>query len=575
MRQSIAVRIIATAIGLVALMGLASGMSFYLARQVGGRIDRLTGDYIPAYGDLARANVRSLGQALALRRMFIEGSAQTIDQTAVEANRKVFDTEGTEFTAELRDARKRINAEIDRGDTFADPAGLARLDTRITALIEEDQPRYSAEATPLTGAGGVGVPRAGAVAMARVDNLRDAMDGKLESIRREMMGLMAAAAARTRHEQNEMVAISAILTVLAAIFGLVCATLISTGLVRPLRRLLEGAVAVERGRLDVVVEVGTRDEVGDLTIAFNSMTEQLRVKERIRETFGKYIDPRVVEGIIDRPAIAQSEGQRRTMTVMFSDMVGFTSLGEGMTPQGLVKVMNCYLTTMSEPIREQRGVIDKYIGDAIMAYWGPPFTENEEQAGLACLAALDMIDRLGALRADIVDLMGIRDLPRIDMRIGVATGDALVGNLGSEFMMSYTVMGDAVNVASRLEGANKTYGTRILASGATAAAAARVVETREIDRLMVVGKSESVSIHEVMARTGELSPAQAALREAFAEGLEAYRTGEWPLADRCIGRCLEIMPGDGPAITLQRRIAQMIAAPKADDWNGVWAMEMK
>jgi adenylate cyclase len=246
-----------------------------------------------------------------------------------------------------------------------------------------------------------------------------------------------------------------------------------------------------------------------------------------------------------------------------------------MTPQGLVKLMNCYLNTMSEPIRNERGVIDKYIGDAIMAYWGPPFTEYGEQAGLACLAALEMIERLDGLRTDIVELIGIRDLPRIDMRIGVATGEALVGNLGSDLMMSYTVMGDAVNLASRLEGANKVYGTRILVSSATAAAAAGVVETREIDRLVVLGQSEPAPIHEVMARAGALSPAQARLRKAFAEGLAAYRARNWPLADACIGRCLEIAPGDGPALTLQRRIAQMIATPPADDWNGAWVMEMK
>ena len=575
MKQSIAVKIIATAAGLVALMGMASAMSFYMAREVGGQIDRLTGAYIPAYGDLARANVRSLEEGLALRRLILAATAQPVDQATVATYQKAFEDKAGDFTSELQDARARLAAEIKRGDTFADPVGLARLDTRIDILIQEDAPRYIAEAAPLTRPGGAADAQIRTAALARVEPLRDAMNAKLDSIRRNMMELMSAAATRTRHKQNEMIAISAALTALAAVFGLICATLISAGLVRPLRRLLEGALAVERGSLDVVVEVGPPDEVGNLTVAFNSMTEQLRLKERIRETFGKYIDPRVVEGIIDRPAIAQGEGQRRTMTVMFSDMVGFTRLSEGMTPQGLVKLMNCYLNTMSEPIRDQRGVIDKYIGDAIMAYWGPPFTEDGEQAGLACLAALDMIERLDGLRSDIVELIGIRDLPKIDMRIGIATGEALVGNLGSDLMMSYTVMGDAVNLASRLEGANKVYGARILVSGATAAAAAGVVETREIDRLVVVGQAEPAAIHEVMARAGALSPAQARLRKAFAEALAAYRARDWTLADRCIARCLEIMPDDGPALTLQRRIAQMIAAPPADDWNGAWVMEMK
>ena len=146
--------------------------------------------------------------------------------------------------------------------------------------------------------------------------------------------------------------------------------------------------------------VTSQDEIGHLTTAFNRMVEQLRHKERMRETFGKYVDPRVVEGLIDRPTLA-AEGQRRVMTVLFCDVKGFTSASEGMTPQGLVKVMNRYFSVMSAPIRDHRGVIDKYIGDAIMAYWGPPFTENADQARLASLAALDMLERVAPVAGRI------------------------------------------------------------------------------------------------------------------------------------------------------------------------------
>ena len=185
---------------------------------------------------------------------------------------------------------------------------------------------------------------------------------------------------------------------------------------------------------------------------------QLRDNQRVRETFGKYIDPRVVEGLIDRPNLTAAEGQRRVMTVLFCDLKGFTSLSEGMTPQGLVKVMNRYLSIMSEPIRTNRGIIDKYIGDGIMAYWGPPFVDEADHARFACLAALEMIERIATLRQEIPEMLGVRGTPmeRCDLRIGVATGEALVGSIGSDVMMSYTVMGDVVNLASRLEGANKT-----------------------------------------------------------------------------------------------------------------------
>src|SRR4029078_5882766 len=127
---------------------------------------------------------------------------------------------------------------------------------------------------------------------------------------------------------------------------------------------------------------------------------------------------------------------------------------------------------MSEPIRSHRGVIDKYIGDAIMAYWGTPFVEEADQARFACLAAMDMLDRVGALRQELPEILGVRTIPtQCDIRIGIATGEALVGSIGSEFMMSYTVMGDTVNLAARLEAANKDYGSHCLVSEDTVAAA--------------------------------------------------------------------------------------------------------
>ena len=194
--------------------------------------------------------------------------------------------------------------------------------------------------------------------------------------------------------------------------------------------------------------------------------------------------------MIDRPTLTAAEGQRRVMTVLFCDLKGFTSLSEGLTPQGLVKVMNRYLSTMSEPIRTNRGIIDKYIGDGIMAYWGPPFVGEADHARLACLAALEMIERIATFRQEIPELLGVRGTPmeKCDLRIGVATGEALVGSIGSDVMMSYTLMGDVVNLASRLEGANKAYGTRNLVSEKTIAAAGNAVEVREIDRIVVTAR---------------------------------------------------------------------------------------
>jgi adenylate cyclase len=365
-------------------------------------------------------------------------------------------------------------------------------------------------------------------------------------------------------------------TTLAAILGLLFAIIVSGGITRPVQLLLASTREVEAGRFDGAIKVTTRDEIGQLSTAFNRMMEQLRRNERIRETFGRYIDPRIVEGLIDQPALAAAQGQRRVVTVLFCDMKGFTTLSEGMTPQGLVKVMNRYLTTMSEPIRDHRGIIDKYIGDAIMAYWGPPFIEQANEAELACLAAIDMIGRVAALREELPELLGVRLIPvECDLRIGIATGEALVGSIGSEFMMSFTVMGDAVNLASRLEAANKIYGGRSLISEATMAAADAAIEVREIDRLLVSGQSRPQVVYEIMGRHGELTPSQSLLRTRYSEGLAAYRARRWNEAQAALTAALEIAPGDGPALTLLGRIESMEKNPPGADWDGSWRLDQK
>jgi class 3 adenylate cyclase len=302
----------------------------------------------------------------------------------------------------------------------------------------------------------------------------------------------------------------------------------------------------------------------------------LRKSEKMRETFGRYIDPRVIEALVDRPALAASDGQRRVMTVLFCDMKGFTSLSEAMTPQGLVKVMNHFLSTMSAQIREHHGVIDKYIGDAIMAYWGPPFTGKDEHAQLACLAAIGMLGRIAALRTELPELLGVRTAAsECDVRIGIATGEVLVGSIGSEFMMNYTVMGDAANLASRLESLNKVYGSRCLISEAAMTAAGDAIETRELDRLAAVGQSRPQAVFEIMGCRGELSPAQLLLRERYAEGLAAYRARRWDEARSAFNAALEAVPGDEPSLAFIRRIDGFKKDSPAADWDGSWRFDHK
>jgi class 3 adenylate cyclase len=567
-------KIVGIALGLIVLMVITSVLSMIMSARVGHLLNELTIKYIPAYGHLARVDIRSIERSLALHRMVIAKMQVPPDDEGYATRLRLFQEKDSEIEQEADAARKLINAIIDDISTPSDNAALARIDTRIdNAITDLRRLLRDEDAELLKQLDSKDLVRVRGT-LARVDTLREEFTQKIDAIRANMLSQVFASTSTVIRNQQKEIVVSAIVTALAATLGLGFALLVSGGITRPVRLLLEGTRQVEAGRFDQLVSVSTRDEIGQLSAAFNRMVEQLRRNVRIRETFGRYIDPKVIEGLIDRPEVAAIDGQRRVMTVMFCDMKGFTSMSEGMTPQGLVKVMNCYLTIMSEPIRTHRGIIDKYIGDAIMAYWGPPFIEESDEARFACLAAIDMVNRVPALQKQLPELLGIRAIPaECDVKIGIATGEVLAGSIGSELMMSFTVMGDAVNLASRLEAINKVYGSRILISQTTAAAVGGALELRELDRLTLIGQRMPQVVFEVMGRSGALTNRQELLRTRYLDGLAAYRARRWEDARNSFESALEASPSDGPSRALLSRIGGLRAKPPPPDWDGSWQIE--
>ncbi|WP_038380556.1 adenylate/guanylate cyclase domain-containing protein [Bradyrhizobium elkanii] len=575
-RNSIRQKIVGIAAGLIILAVITSLLSMVMAGQVGHLLDELTNRYIPAYGHLARVNIRALERSLAMRRMMMAKMQAPGEDSGYESARKAFEEIEPLIKREADAARTLIDAIIADPSTPSDNAALGRLDDRIDNAVNDLLMRLNAENKTLLEQIDAKDFAAARATTLRADGLRDDFNTRIEGIRSDMLAQVASAAAKVMSAQQRAIIISGVVTAIAAILGFVFAMLVGSGITRPVMRLLESTREVEAGRLDGAITITTQDEIGQLSAAFNRMIETLRHNQRIRETFGRYINPRIAEGLLEQPAIAATEGQRRVMTVMFCDMKGFTSLSEGVTPSGLVKIMNLYLSTMSAPVHAHRGIIDKYIGDAIMAYWGAPFVEEAEQTHLAALAAIDMIGQVNQLRKDLPELLGVRVIPAdCDIRIGIATGEALVGSIGSEFMMSYTVLGDTVNLASRLEGANKFYGRRSLISEATAAACAATIELREIDRLVVMGQTQPVAVFEILGKKDELTPAQTELRQRYADGLAAYRDRRWDDAEQAFAAALAAAPSDGPSIAMKARVAAFRQDPPAADWDGAWHLERK
>ena len=575
MRFTIAIKIFGIATGLLVLMAVVALLSMRMTRTVDDQLVIIDHNYFPAYVALAQANILSVEESAYARRLLLALAGSPDDPPKLDDLRRRIAEAGKESDEEIAAARQHINEQIADPLDFDDNIALARLDVRIESLQEERR-HYEAVLARLVAAAEANNKDQASELLVELDEWRDDFDRKIKAARVEMRRLAAAAIVGTRAYQRHVVEIGLALLTIAILLGITVAAAVTLGLVRPVRRLLAGTVAVERGALDTVVPITSRDEIGRLTQSFNTMVGELRLKAQIRETFGKYVDPRIVAGLIDRPELTDAKGSRREMTILFCDMKGFTAFSEGMTPAALVTVLNRFMTIMSEPVRHHRGIIDKYLGDGVMAFWGPPFTGAEEQAQLACLAALDQIAGLAAFRAELPDLTGLRrGFPEIDIRIGIATGDVVVGSIGSELTRNYTVIGDTVNLASRLEGANKTYSTRVLIGEATNLFVADAVETREIDSVLVVGKTEPQRIFELLGRKGEVAREQLALRDAYVEALDAYRRRAWEKARAGFESCLAIAPCDRPSKLFLERIVQFGETAPDIDWKGVWSLAEK
>jgi adenylate cyclase len=296
---------------------------------------------------------------------------------------------------------------------------------------------------------------------------------------------------------------------------------------------------------------------------------EARTKRQFTELFGQYVPPELVEEMAKEPESYTMEGRNEQLTVLFSDVVGFTSLSEGMDPKALAALMNEYLSAMTEVIRQERGTLDKYIGDAIMAFWGAPVSDPQH-ARHAVVAALRMRAALAALADDFRR----RGWPELDIGIGINTGTMTVGDMGSRVRKAYTVMGDPVNLASRLEGLTRVYGVGIIVSEAVKEALPDFA-FRELDRVRPKGKTQPVGIFEPLGPADALSgEARTALR-LWNEALRAYRAQNWDQADVALYN-LERQAGDSRLITLyRRRIEQLRRDPPPADWDGVTTFDSK
>lgn len=310
-----------------------------------------------------------------------------------------------------------------------------------------------------------------------------------------------------------------------------------------------------------------------VAISFYKYFTEERKKRELKGTFEKYVSPSIVNEILKDPENINLGGKKMDLTVMFSDVRGFTTISEKLDPSALSDLLNSYLTPMTEIVFQTKGTLDKYMGDAIMAFWGAPI-HFDDHANWACRCALKSLEKLKELQAQY----RTKGLPEIDIGIGLNTGEMSVGNMGSETVRSYTIMGDSVNLGSRLEGINKQYGTRIIISEFTRKAISDQFITREMDWVRVKGKKLPVRIFELITeiKTGQdLNSDLQKILELWNLAFENYHKKDFQKALENFKKCLEVWPEDSASLLYIERCQEYTQEPPPEDWDGVFEMKSK
>jgi class 3 adenylate cyclase len=355
-------------------------------------------------------------------------------------------------------------------------------------------------------------------------------------------------------------------TVAILVASLAVTFTIARGITTPLRALARAARRIGAGELDASVRIASQDELGALGAAFNDMTRGLRERDRLRRTFERYVSKEVAAEILQHPEVVPVGGVARELTVGFIDIGGFTSLAERLGAEAVVARLNEYFEAVCGAVLARDGTVNEFVGDGVVAYWGAPMPQADH-ALRACLAALACRDAL----AKLGESWRAAGLPETRFRIGLHTGELVVGEIGSEERRAYRAVGDAMNLAARLESANKRYGTRILVSEVTRAQAGDAILAREIDRVRVLGRSQPVQLFEPLAPAGEASPELRAFAARWEEALALYRAREFAAA----ARAFAALAPDAAASVLRARAEAFAAAPPPGAWDGVHELEEK
>jgi class 3 adenylate cyclase len=568
---SLGAKFVGLTAGLILLLSATAAISLRNSAETVRQIKTVVQFAIPAYGALARSQIRSLEQSVELRRALLLAEDPAAPDEAISERIEAFRTARTKFHQEIQDAERLLKDERVNTSSALAVSDLRRSRGELIGLRTPIE-AYDQETDACLAAIRARLLRDAHQRLATIDGLRDQLTERLEAVRTGMFAVLKAVSQEAEAAQARTQTATIVVFVLSSILGVSVAAIGAVRIIRSIRSIVRGAEAVESGNLETRIDVPSRDEIGRLATSFNRMTEGLRLRERIRDTFGKYVDPRIAEQLIGSRSLLAERGDRCEVAIMFCDLAGFTTLSERVAPERMVEFLNTYFSLIAREIAATDGIIDKYIGDAVMAYWCPPFVAQEEVALRSADAALRCLGQVPAIVAASREIFQarVRD-PWI--RIGIASGQGITGSIGAEDRRNYTVIGGRVNLASRIEGANRPYRTTNLVCPQTAKTIRGKFELREVDTVLLPGIEDPQTIFEIIGRASQVPAEKQKLRAAYELGLAAYRTGDLPAARRHFCDCLSMAPEDGPTRTILERIETLPATSATNgSWSGVWRL---
>ena len=569
---SLGAKFVGLTAGLILLLSLTAFISLRNSAEMVRQMGSVVEFAIPAYGALARSHIRSLEQAVALRRSLLLAQDPGVADDAIAEHVQAFRKAQAEFDREIADAERLLEGQRDSTSSATVAAGLQRLAEALTELRPLIENYETETAACLAAISARALPEARR-RLVTIDGLRQQLGERLETMRAGMFATLKVISKEAQDTEARARVATIAVFVLSSILGLATAAIGAMRVIRSIKSLVLGAEAVEGGNLDTRIQIASRDEIGRLAASFNRMTEGLRMRDRIRETFGRYVDRRIADQLIGAHDLLAERGERRDVAVMFCDLAGFAALSERVEAEQLVRFLNAYFSILAREIAATEGIIDKYIGDAVMAYWCPPFVPQDAVPLRSADAALLCLRQVPAMAAFSEAIFGGGTAYHPRIRIGIASGQSITGSIGANERRNYTVIGDTVNLAARIEAATRVYRTTNLVCGRTAATIRTSFQLREIDTVLLPGFDAPQTIFEILGRAGQVAAEQQELRASYELALDAYRRGDWPDARQRFSDCLSMAPEDGPARTMLQRIETLAATPAtADSWSSVWRL---